>query len=63
MDFGMTHAKPDHRDRSGREQARTYTIASRTRDRVRSQYTPLQRQMARDLASTSCQTYIVALGT
>ena len=51
----MTHAKPNHRDRSGREQARTYTITSRTRDRVSSQYTPL--------ASTSCQTYIVALGT
>ena len=63
MDFGLTIAKPDHRDRRGREQARTYTIASRTKDRVRGQYTPLQRQLARDLAIASCQTYIATLGT
>ena len=63
MDYGLTSAKPDHRDRRGREQARSYTIATRAKDRVRGQYTTLQRQLARDLAFASCQTYIATLGT
>ena len=61
MDHGLTNAKPNHRDRRGREQARSYTVATRAKDRVRGQYTTLQRQQARDLAFTSCQTYITTL--
>ena len=61
MDHGLTVSRPDPRNR--RAQARSYTVATRTRDRVRNQYTVLQRQKARELASASCQTYIATLGT
>ena len=63
MDHGLTSSRPDNRDRRGRDQTRSYTVATRAKDKIRGQYTVLQRQQARDLALTSCQTYIATLGT
>jgi hypothetical protein len=62
MTPGVTSSRPDHRDRSDREQARDYSLSSRTRDRVRGRYSPEQRQQARELASLSCQSYVAIPG-
>ena len=58
---GLSTARDDDRDHSGRAQQRSYA-ANKRHDRVRTRYTQEQRKLTRALATTSCLAYKASRG-